>query len=124
ETDHGVMSSFGMIKIATAFEPFIARNGIYEEEIREKQMLNQRQAVSPPARFVDSRRVLVGAAGLEPATLCLEGRCSIHLSYVPHSSATPPEESLVAYVERRSYSRKYLTPALRSAVAQTFLKVV
>ena len=28
-------------------------------------------------------RVLVGAAGLEPATLCLEGKCSIHLSYAP-----------------------------------------
>jgi hypothetical protein len=28
-------------------------------------------------------RMLVGAAGLEPATLCLEGRCSIHLSYAP-----------------------------------------
>jgi hypothetical protein len=27
--------------------------------------------------------VLVGAAGLEPATTCLEGRCSIHLSYAP-----------------------------------------
>src|SRR5689334_17394080 len=26
---------------------------------------------------------LVGAAGLEPATPCLEGRCSIHLSYAP-----------------------------------------
>ena len=26
---------------------------------------------------------LVGAAGLEPATTCLEGRCSIHLSYAP-----------------------------------------
>jgi hypothetical protein len=26
---------------------------------------------------------MVGAAGLEPATLCLEGRCSIHLSYAP-----------------------------------------
>src|ERR1017187_3926137 len=26
---------------------------------------------------------LVGAAGLEPATLCLEGRCSIRLSYAP-----------------------------------------
>ena len=26
---------------------------------------------------------LVGAAGLEPATLGLEGRCSIHLSYAP-----------------------------------------
>ena len=28
-------------------------------------------------------RILVGAAGLEPATTCLEGRCSIHLSYAP-----------------------------------------
>ena len=26
---------------------------------------------------------MVGAAGLEPATTCLEGRCSIHLSYAP-----------------------------------------
>jgi hypothetical protein len=26
---------------------------------------------------------VVGAAGLEPATTCLEGRCSIHLSYAP-----------------------------------------
>jgi hypothetical protein len=26
---------------------------------------------------------VVGAAGLEPATLCLEGRCSIQLSYAP-----------------------------------------
>ena len=38
-------------------------------------------------------------------------------------SATPPADSLVAYVERRSYSRKYFTPALRSAVSQTFLKL-
>ena len=29
------------------------------------------------------RSKLVGAAGLEPATLCLEGRCSIRLSYAP-----------------------------------------
>ena len=28
---------------------------------------------------------MVGAAGLEPATLCLEGRCSIRLSYAPTS---------------------------------------
>ena len=27
---------------------------------------------------------LVGTAGLEPATLCLEGRCSIQLSYGYH----------------------------------------
>src|SRR5579872_5887763 len=42
-------------------------------------------------------RIMVGAAGLEPATTCLEGRCSIHLSYAPacmffilqHSAGTP-----------------------------------
>jgi hypothetical protein len=38
-------------------------------------------------RFCESNRRsrgdLVGAAGLEPATTCLEGRCSIHLSYAP-----------------------------------------
>jgi hypothetical protein len=28
---------------------------------------------------------MVGAAGLEPATTCLEGRCSIQLSYAPMS---------------------------------------
>lgn len=28
-------------------------------------------------------RKMVGAAGLEPATLCLEGKCSIRLSYAP-----------------------------------------
>ena len=27
----------------------------------------------------------IGPAGLEPATPCLEGRCSIHLSYGPKS---------------------------------------
>jgi hypothetical protein len=31
---------------------------------------------------------MVGAAGLEPATLCLEGRCSIHLSYAPLEQLT------------------------------------
>jgi hypothetical protein len=30
-----------------------------------------------------NEQILVGAAGLEPATLCLEGKCSIHLSYAP-----------------------------------------
>ncbi len=34
-------------------------------------------------KVVDSLRIMVGAAGLEPATLCLEGRCSIQLSYAP-----------------------------------------
>src|SRR5438128_12528953 len=30
----------------------------------------------------------IGPAGLEPATPCLEGRCSIHLSYGPKSCNT------------------------------------
>ena len=34
---------------------------------------------------------LVGPAGLEPATLCLEGRCSIHLSYGPPSFSSVPQ---------------------------------
>ena len=46
-----------------------------------------RTKVKPPQntqRSVESgQEALVGAAGLEPATLGLEGRCSIHLSYAP-----------------------------------------
>jgi hypothetical protein len=33
---------------------------------------------------------VVGAAGLEPATLCLEGKCSIHLSYAPTQNDSNP----------------------------------
>ncbi len=29
---------------------------------------------------------MAGAAGLEPTTLCLEGRCSIRLSYAPEAT--------------------------------------
>jgi hypothetical protein len=32
---------------------------------------------------LNRKDLVVGAAGLEPATLGLEGRCSIHLSYAP-----------------------------------------
>jgi hypothetical protein len=35
-----------------------------------------------------NEKILVGAAGLEPATLCLEGKCSIHLSYAPTENKT------------------------------------
>ena len=42
---------------------------------------------SPDLGLAETSRILlktlVGAAGLEPATLCLEGRCSIRLSYAP-----------------------------------------
>ena len=37
---------------------------------------------------------MVGAAGLEPATLCLEGRCSIQLSYAPKEGVAETEEAL------------------------------
>jgi hypothetical protein len=33
--------------------------------------------------MLNHKGLMVGAAGLEPATLGLEGRCSIHLSYAP-----------------------------------------
>jgi hypothetical protein len=51
---------------------------------------------------------VVGAAGLEPATLCLEGRCSIQLSYAPtvlgsfyRSSALFIRENTVLWGARR-----------------------
>jgi hypothetical protein len=43
----------------------------------------------PTGTLVFSTRLLVGAAGLEPATTCLEGRCSIHLSYAPAAELSP-----------------------------------
>ena len=45
-----------------------------------------------PSRRGEWDGPLVGAAGLEPATLCLEGRCSIRLSYAP-IPASPFESS-------------------------------
>jgi hypothetical protein len=44
---------------------------------------------------------LVGAAGLEPATTCLEGRCSIHLSYAP----TLPQQIHLA-VDVQAFERR------------------
>jgi hypothetical protein len=41
--------------------------------------IDEAQSISASTR----KDFLVGPAGLEPATLCLEGRCSIHLSYGP-----------------------------------------
>jgi hypothetical protein len=39
---------------------------------------------------------MVGAAGIEPATLCLEGRCSIRLSYAPLRHAAPVCDKAIA----------------------------
>jgi len=41
-------------------------------------------------------------------------------SCVTQSSATPPAESRAAYVDRRSYSRKYFTPAFFRGLRQAF----
>jgi hypothetical protein len=41
------------------------------------------QMPQTPQQLEASGGVMAGAAGLEPATPCLEGRCSIHLSYAP-----------------------------------------
>ena len=59
-----------------------------EYEVREEQAEGLyhargqvlRQATVSPVLFV-ILQFLASPAGLEPATLCLEGRCSIHLSY-------------------------------------------
>ena len=44
----------------------------------------------------NSLKTLVGAAGLEPATLCLEGRCSIRLSYAPAMDSSTDSKPLLA----------------------------
>ena len=41
------------------------------------------QGAEVQSQRLSARASVVGAAGLEPATLCLEGRCSIRLSYAP-----------------------------------------
>ena len=42
---------------------------------------------NPESRLVtETKKAMVGPARLERATLCLEGRCSIHLSYGPMKS--------------------------------------
>ncbi len=51
-------------------------------------MRHRERSTSVAANVVAIKRancliLMVGAAGLEPATLCLEGRCSIQLSYAP-----------------------------------------
>ena len=45
-----------------------------------EQSIATASVVEAPQRFAAMRR-LARPAGLEPATLGLEGRCSIHLSY-------------------------------------------
>ena len=60
-----------------------AQTSLYQPDpgLRELQSVaSQFTSQKPRNRFVSSRiplKEVVGAAGLEPATLCLEGRCSI-----------------------------------------------
>ena len=52
----------------------------------EERKCNQKFTSSSHHSYLNSagtRAEVVGAAGLEPATLGLEGRCSIQLSYAP-----------------------------------------
>src|SRR5260221_14216399 len=56
------------------------KNGIYEEGILEKQVVSVPRIFGVTECPLDSKRFLVGAAGLEPATLCLEGRVSALLT--------------------------------------------
>jgi hypothetical protein len=49
---------------------------------------------------------MVGAAGLEPATLCLEGRCSIHLSYAPTEKIYHIEKALCWRAHRQGFASR------------------
>jgi hypothetical protein len=57
----------------------IAKNGIYEEGILEKQVVRIGGGTILTVTLTDSKKVMVGAAALEPATLCLEDKCSSRL---------------------------------------------
>jgi len=48
-------------------------------------------------------KYMVGAAGLEPATLCLEGRCSIQLSYAPTSFELALKSILAEFAAFRAF---------------------
>ena len=58
-------------------------------------MITPTQSFSFPLQYNESKnkkasqlvvmRLLVSATGFEPVTVCLEGRCSIQLSYAPIS---------------------------------------
>ena len=60
---------------------------IFEEISSYKIIYSGLQTPAKNPRILLKR--LVGAAGLEPATLCLEGRCSIRLSYAPVPGFSP-----------------------------------
>src|SRR5579872_2493703 len=59
---------------------------------------------------------MVGAAGLEPATTCLEGRCSIHLSYAP-ALAARSTTSVACFIEPPRCSMRFKPAALAGSLA-------
>ena len=67
---------------------------------------------------------MVGAAGLEPATPCLEGRCSIHLSYAPEDFSSiladrlVPRDSALGLPSARPYGEDGLLPEGIAEIAE------
>lgn len=56
---------------------------VTERRMRVEVSISIARTRNGPVRHNPRPIVMVGAAGLEPATPCLEGRCSIRLSYAP-----------------------------------------
>src|SRR5215831_5710575 len=55
---------------------------------------------------------MVGPAGIEPATLCLEGRCSIQLSYGPLSHFNSASRVTKAFINQGRHGHRLRTSAL------------
>ena len=53
----------------------------YDAKQPSRQFFNSLVQKTPTRNRVGAYSILVNPAGLEPATVCLEGRCSIQLSY-------------------------------------------
>jgi hypothetical protein len=74
---------------------------------------------------------LVGAAGLEPATPCLEGRCSIHLSYAPASESylilkhfNVPRVLHSLFLSPKAYQNRIKTSSCRHSCIKVLPKFV
>jgi hypothetical protein len=63
--------------VFTRLRRLVVRNGIYEEGILEKQVVRLARIFGSAECPLDSKKFRVGAAGLEPATLCLESRIQL-----------------------------------------------
>ena len=76
-------------------------NGV-DEPVNRIQGRDRRSRIRPTAANDETRRFVtlgfrlgmgVELAGIEPATPCLQSRCSDHLSYSPHNLRLPPAGS-------------------------------